>query len=307
MMKKTWVVVLLVSGLGLDLGAWENLPEEPYGQANLLPQPGELVVSPFYSYTRWIHFYDNEGHKKAIPERQPEEDFEVNDGMFNFEYGLKEALALDLTVGYGTAATRFFDPLNRPHTSWGSMDTQIGLRYRFEDERRANSKWMPTLTVRLGGIILGNYDEDFPFAQGSGGSGGEVGLFANKTIICSGLNLYSDATWRIRTHGVPQKVATRIGLYYDIEAPFWVFRMFTPNVAYKFLNSFGGSPVIGNGPDIQYSHTVREMSHLLEGGMGVTDKGGRRYQFYFDWGFMGENTPAVMTYGLYASFPFAGK
>src|SRR6266404_4741627 len=85
--------------------AWENLPQKPYGQANLLPEPGQLLVTPFYSYTRWIHFFDDEGNKRAIPQRLAEEDFEVNDGMFNFEYGVSRDWALDLTLGVTSGAS----------------------------------------------------------------------------------------------------------------------------------------------------------------------------------------------------------
>src|SRR5262249_32295523 len=119
----------------------------------------------------------------------------------------------------------------------------------------------------------------------------------------SALNLFGDVVYRIRGSHVPQKIETRAGLYYDFHWDLWVLRVFTPHIAYKFLNSFGGSGVFGDGTDIVYAHDVRERAHLLESGLGVTDKGGRRYQFYFDWGFAGENTPAVMTYGLSATFP----
>jgi hypothetical protein len=286
---------------------WENLPQKPFGQANLLPEPHQFVIAPFYSYTRWIHFYDDNGDKRQIPQNLPEEDFEVNDGMLNLEYGISRDWALDLTIGVTSGASRFFDPNNAPHTDWGMMDTQLGVRYRIVDERETSSTWMPTLTARLGAIITGTYQADFPFAPGTGGTGAELALFANKALGDFGLNLYGDMAWRFRNRDVPVKVQTRIGLYYDIEFHAWILRTFTPNVAYKFLNSFGGSGVSGNGPNIQYSHDVREVSHILESGLGMTTAGGSRVQFYFDWGFMGENTPAVMTYGLYVSFPMGGK
>jgi hypothetical protein len=298
------ITVLLAT---VSVCGWENLPQKPYGQADLLPAPGQFSVTPFYSYTRWIHFFDNRGDKHAIPQNLPEEDFEVNDGMFNLEYGISRDWALDLTLGVTTGATRFFDVVNNPHTEWGLMDTQLGVRYRFVDEQRTPSKWLPTLTARVGAIIDGSYHADFPFAPGSGGSGAELGIYANKTLGDWGLNLFGDMAWRVRDQDVPIKVQTRLGLYYDIAWKTGALRTFTPNIAYKFLNSFGGSAVMGNGPDIQYAHDVREVAHILQSGLGITDEGGRKLQFYFDWGFLGENAPAVMTYGLYVSFPIGAK
>src|SRR6185369_11729775 len=287
--------------------AWENLPQKPYGQADLLPAQGQFVITPYYSYTRWLHFYDGKGDKRVIPQELSEEDFEVNDGMVNFEYGISRNLALDLTLGLTTGATRFFDVSNEPHTDWGMMDTQVGVRYRIVDEAEQAPSGMPTLTVRLGGIIAGTYQSGFPFAPGSGGSGGEVGFFANKKLGDYGVNTFADMSWRFRNHDIPVKVQTRLGLYYAIPWETGALRMFTPHVGYKFLNSFGGSEVSGNGPDLQYSADVRERAHILDSGIGITDQAGRELHFYFDWGFSGENTPAVMTYGLYLSFPFGGK
>src|SRR5262249_30613941 len=155
---------------------------------------------------------------------EPEEDFEVNDGMINVEYGLTRDWALDLTLGLTSAATRFFDPNNDAHTDWGLMDTQIGLRYRMVEQRAYSSPWMPTLTARVGAIITGNYQADKPFAPGTGGTGGELGLYANKAFGDSGINLYGDVAWRFRNRDVPVKLQTRLGLYYDIQCNLWFLR-----------------------------------------------------------------------------------
>jgi hypothetical protein len=298
------VFCLMVAG---NLFGWENLPQKPYGQANLFPMDGQFLFSPFYSYTRWLHFYDGQGHKHIIPQNIPEEDFEVNDGMFNFEYGITSDLALDTTLGVVTAATRFFDPKNNPHTEWALMDTQIGLRYRLIDENVIAMSGVPSVTIRAGAIIAGTYHADFPFAPGAGGTGGELGLYVNKTLTQYGLNLFGDVGWRIRDQGVAPKVLTRIGLYQETYWSTGPIRIVTPHLAYKYLNSFGGKDVSGDGPAIEYPSNTREVAHLLEAGISFIDFGRRRYQFYFDWGFLGENTPAVMTYGLSIAFPFGGK
>ena len=287
--------------------AWENLPQKPYGQANLFPLEGQLLLSPFYSYTRWLHYYDGDGHKHIIPQNLPEEDFEVNDGMFNLEYGINPDLALDATLGVVTAATRFFDPQNNPHTEWALMDTQVGLRYRFIDENVIAISGVPSVTVRIGAIVAGTYHATFPFAPGAGGTGGELGLYVNKTLSEHGLNLFGDVDWRFRDRGVSPKVLTRIGLFQETYWSSGPIRLVTPHIAYKFLYSFGGQDVSGDGPAIEYPANTREISHLLEGGISFVDFGRRRYQFYFDWGFLGENTPAVMTYGLSIAFPLGGK
>src|SRR5437870_3285406 len=62
--------LLLMAGCGLSVcsHAWENLPRKPFGQANLLPDSGQWLVSPFYSYTRWLYFFADDGGKHEIPQ-----------------------------------------------------------------------------------------------------------------------------------------------------------------------------------------------------------------------------------------------
>jgi len=96
----------LVAGLATALfvtfpaSAWENLPQKPYGQADLLPAPGQFVITPYYSYTRWLHFYDGKGDKRVIPQELSEEDT----ARFRSEYRpmaerrIKRDLLLDALV-----------------------------------------------------------------------------------------------------------------------------------------------------------------------------------------------------------------
>ncbi len=126
-MNRICVALALCALLPLLCPATENLPRIPFADSSRLPEPNQFVVSPCYNYSvfrkLWI------GDTKTSIEIKPQDDFELNDGMIRLDYGLCRRFALDLTVGYTSAATRAWNPQNEPQTAQGLMDTQLGLRY----------------------------------------------------------------------------------------------------------------------------------------------------------------------------------
>lgn len=303
--------------------ASDNTPLKPYGQANLLPAPQEFVVTPWYIYTRWQRYYDRNGQPVSI-EYVNNDDYEINDGMVNLEYGLAQDMALDLTLGVVSGATRFANPTHEADTTDGAMDTRVGLRYRVLDEAQTKDAWTPTMTFRVGAIIEGTYDSDFVFSPGYGASGFETSLLVNKGIGKKGFGLFGDLGFRWQNHEVAEQVFGGVGAYQNLK-----FVRLTG--AYRALYSFYGDdvtwsnpnvphtliyppyqapddpPYFASGSTVQYSRKVQEVSHAVEGSVMVTDKGSRQYVFYMDWTFAGRNTPERLTYGLYVSFPIGGR
>src|SRR5258707_6364889 len=190
--------------------ATENLPRIPFAQSAMLPEPNQFVVTPWYNYSvfrkLWI------GDTKTSVEVRPKKDFELNDGMIRLDYGLNQRFALDLTLGYPAAATRIIDPNNNPQTAQGLMDTQIGVRYRVLDETQNPQWYVPTLTLRLGGIIKGSYNADFPMAPGDGASGIEASVMLTKTFSPSGFGVYADGGYRLRDNHVPPTLFGSAGI-----------------------------------------------------------------------------------------------
>ena len=162
-------------------------PIESARRTQRLPEPDQFVVTPWYNFSvfrkLWI------GETKTSIEIKPEDDFELNDGMIRLDYGLSRRFALDLTMGYTSAATKAWNPQNEPQSAQGLMDTQLGVRYRVLDETADQRWYVPTLTLRLGGIIKGSYDPDFPMAPGDGASGIETSVMMTKTLSPSGFGV----------------------------------------------------------------------------------------------------------------------
>src|SRR6185369_17830970 len=135
---------------------------------------------------RWI------GEKKTSIEMQPEKDFEVNDGLVRLDYGLNRQFALDTTFGWTSAATESWNPRGKVQATRGLIDTQIGVRYRVLDENRAKQSYVPTLTLRVGGIIRGTYNPNFRMAPGDGASGFEIAVMVVKIFEPCGIGIYGD-------------------------------------------------------------------------------------------------------------------
>ncbi|MBI3850784.1 MAG: hypothetical protein HY298_11000 [Verrucomicrobia bacterium] len=292
MKYRVYVAFLICCAASLVGRAGDNFATQPVGRAIWLPEPGEFVVTPWYVYSRFTHYW--KGNTRV---NMGQYDFELNDGTMNLEYGASRDVALDLTVGYTSAATRVFDPNHQPDTTEGLMDTTFGARYRCVNEREVECPAAPTVTLRLGGILEGTYDRNYPFAPGKGASGIEPSLMLSKAVGPWGTGVYGDFAWRCFNRGAPQEILGFAGVYQTIKSV-------TMNFGYRNQESLWGRDVTVNGFVVDYSPRVRERNEMLEGGVGVTDKEGRRYQFYVSANWAGRNTGDKMTYGLFISFPF---
>lgn len=288
--------------------ATENLPRIPFAESAQLPEPNQFVVTPWYYYTvfrkLWI------GDKKTSIEIEPQQDFELNDGMLRVDYGVNRRFALDLNVGVTSAATRSWNPRGDSQTTLGLMDTQFGVRYRVLDELECSDWYIPTLTLRAGGIIKGTYDANFPMAPGDGASGFEAAVMLLKTWKPWGIGVYGDFAYRLRDNHVPQTIAGAGGLSETI-ALGWLFKSLTINAGYRGLYDLNGSDLTGGRVaatphdfiNLGYSRTAQEMYQVGELGLGVTDKGERRYFFSGSHPFDGKNTGKVNNFVIGVSWP----
>src|SRR5690349_14630183 len=150
-MKRTLFALPLSVVLPLISTATENLPRIPFAESARLPEPNQLVITPWYNYSVFRKLWIDD--TKTSIEIEPKDDFELNDGIIRLDYGFSRQFALDLTIGYASAATRAWNRFNEPETTQGLMDTQIGARYRVLNESEDQRWFVPTLTLRLGGII----------------------------------------------------------------------------------------------------------------------------------------------------------
>jgi hypothetical protein len=277
--------------------ASENIPSKPFAQAVWLPARGQWIVTPWYEYSE---FHDAwRGLQKESVTVGDGHGFDQNNGMVLIEYGFARNWAADLQVGYTSLSQRYFTPDGEADTTRGLMDVTFGVRWQVLHEADA-PKWAPTVTLRAGGIVRGSYDIDFPYAPGNGAVGIEPSVLLSKNFGWQGFGMYGNIGYRAMRSGGNDAVFGSIGFRQE-------FRGFTFNAGYRHHEDVEGDDIGGMGNTIVYSPRVREIYQQMEFGLGYTDKGGRRYQFYFRQTFDGRNTGEKQVYGIYASFPIGGK
>jgi hypothetical protein len=275
------------------------MPKKPFAQDALIPDPQQWLVTPlWYQYTEFQRVWRG-AHTQNItfPEGHG---FDQNDAIFNVEYGIRKRWAADFQTGFTDLATRAYsDPPGIARHTRGLMDTTFGVRYEIWRESEEQSCYLPTLTVRAGGIYRGSYQKSFPYAPGNGGVGLETSVLMLKDFHWNGLGAYATSGYRAIRSGGPDQYFGTVGVSQ-------YFRGATLNAGYRHQQSLGGGDVGGFGDMVEYTGEEREVNEQFEAGIGYTDQHARRWQFYFEHNFAGRNTGDKYVYGIYLTLPFGG-
>jgi hypothetical protein len=249
-----------------------------------LPGADKLVVTPSYVYQTFDQFWM--GAEKV----DLGGDLFQHTAFLGFDYGLTDDTALDATVGWVWSEA---DGVFGDNNDDGLTDTTFGLRQRFVDESALGLWWVPSLALRVGGIIPGTYDPNFEFSAGDGVAGAEVSLLGGKSI-CSGFGLYGDVGYRYRDGKVPDEWFGSAGLFLS-----WKFLSAT--AGYRFFEGLSGNDIGDTGFTFP---TVKEISQNLEASIGFTDPGGRYYQLFYAHTIDGRNTGQRDIFGAAISLTF---
>ena len=280
----------LLLGSVLGAAAGEGLWSEPFGQFAFLPRPRQFRVTPVYTYSRAEHFYDSTGKLVALPDPATQ-----NTGQFLTEYAFVPNVAADLTLGAVAAQ-------GPTQSAFGLTETQFGLRWRLLDEDLKESEpYVPTFTLRLGGIAPGTGDATrFP-APGKGAAGLETRALMSDTIGETGFSLYGDFGWRWFANGVPQQFLGSAGVGYTLKFD-GAIRCATVNLGYAFNRSISGDDLIALPPADWAA--VKSLSRMVQAGVALEDSRGRRYQLFVSADVDGLNAGRQTTLGAYVRFPF---
>ena len=259
------------------------------------PERNQLISTIAYQYQRYGDFWVGETNiplKLATGFREQRQ----HATFLTLEYGILDDLALDVTVGYSW--TEFTGGPGGNLTDDGFTDTSFGLRYRVVDERKITA--LPTITLRVGGILAGTYDEAFPFSSGDGADGFETSALLARQL-CPGLGLYGEIGYRWRDSDVPDDLFGAAGL-----AVTYIPNV-TLSVGYRHTEGQGGPDIGAPGFGTTFGFPqVKEVDQRLETSLAYTDGGGRNYAVYFAQTLNGRNTGEKSIFGISVSIPFGG-
>lgn len=304
-MKRAALLLPLVLPLGeLSPALAGDLPGERFGQFAFLPHRRQIAVTPLYRFSEAQSFYDGAGASGDLPNGTV---WRQQSGGVLVEYGLVPHVAADFTLSAVASRGPSADG-TREVSSVGLGDTQFGVRWRLLDEDlKEFEPFVPTLTVRVGGIAPGSYDADLPFAPGPGAAGFEARVVMSDTLGASPFMLYGDAGWRWSGGGAPSQFFGSAGIGATLPLR-GVLNELSAHCGYAFQRVNGEADLAGNSAAAWAATDWQDLSAVNRGielGLGVTDAGGRRYQLWGSLPLEGENTPRQFTVGLQVRIPFA--
>jgi hypothetical protein len=223
---------------------------------------------------------------------------DINQGFLALQYGITEKWAADLNIGGTTLGWRYFDN-GTIHATTGLMDWSIGVRYQVFNETNASSPWIPTMTLRAGGVLPGSYDQHIAFSPGVRSAAIEPEVLFRKHLGWPGFGLLGDALYRWNRTTANDQYIAAIGIFQQIKG--WEL-----DLAYRHLQSLYGSDIVLM-PDhsIYYPRDVRENSDAIEAGFSyTTSKRHVRYGFYTRTVIDGSNTDSKFWIGGSIDVPF---
>lgn len=296
--------LVLAAGLAQTALASEDVPHRPFAQWAEVPESGQFVFGLLYEESEAYHIWAG-GSSYNVTLRAQGESYgiDVNQGYLALQYGLAEKWAADVNLGATTTGWRYFDNGGIKSTE-GVMDIAFGVRYQVRNEAQGSSPWTPTLTLRVGAVVPGSYNESFAFAPGTRSAAIEPELLMRKHCGWPGLGVYADGLFRWnRTTGNDQYI-TVLGLFQQIKG--WEL-----DIGYRHLQTTTGEDISfdpNNPTSLVYPRTVREDNDSIEAGFSYTTATRRiRYGFHSRTVFDGNNSDRKFWVGGSIDVPFGGK
>ena len=266
-----------------------------HAQSAWLPDAQQIVAIPAFTYSSFDEFWM--GDTKVSPLKDGDESLRQYSGFVALEYGITSKLAADATIGYAaTSSTTVLGSGDK-----GLMDTNLGLRYQVLNGQGPDAGFLPTVSFRLGGIIVGDYDANTPFSIGDGASGIEISTLLAKEFSC-GFGAFGSFGYRYRVDPVLADLFGSAGIYQRLGG-------FTLSFTYWNTSALNGLDIggpgfnPGAGSDSGFP-ALKEVNQIITGGVGYTDKGGRNYLITVGNNVAGRNTGDKFIVGAFISLPF---
>ena len=233
------------------------------GQDAWGPYQGESSLSLVYSFQTFEDFFRNHEEKSYPFGRSRQQTvFAI------VEYGLTDALAIDVTFAYSHTSTSKTPGGPTGANDSGLADTAIGFRWRVVDEFDGTSA--------------------LPYSAGDGASGVEAALMVGKDFGKHGLGVYGEAGYRHRAKRVPADLVAQLGLYKTMGA--W-----SANVGFRHVQALSGSNI--GDPGFKFQE-LKEIASYVEAAFGHSSAGGRYIGAHFAQTVDGRNTAKKMVFGF---------
>jgi len=261
-----------------DGSAWLNEPGSGYASVSVVSQ----VADEYYR-----------GKVKRSTPRG--EDLAQNTIWLTANYAFGDSWAVDAQVGWARSEFVVGPMIPTPMENFsGIVDSSIGLTWRVNDELASE---LPSVALRAGAIIAGDYDTGYINSLGDGGNGYELSIIVGE-FVSNRVGLSAEFGYRSREAGIPDETFTNL-------TGVWLLgEKLSLGLDYKLVDARSGLDIGGEGFDPTRFPEVEEDSELVAGRLYYNASEALSFAVFHATVVGGRNAPASAVYGATISYSF---
>ena len=261
-----------------DGSAWLNEPGSGYASVSVVSQ----VADEYYR-----------GKVKRSTPRG--EDLAQNTVWLTANYAFGDSWAVDAQVGWARSEFVVGPMIPTPMENFsGIVDSSIGLTWRVNDELASE---LPSVALRAGAIIAGDYDTGYINSLGDGGNGYELSIIVGE-FVSNRVGLSAEFGYRSREAGIPDETFT------NLTGVWRLGEKLSLGLDYKLVDARSGLDIGGEGFDPTRFPEVEEDSELVAGRLYYNASEALSFAVFHATVVGGRNAPASAVYGATISYSF---
>lgn len=224
------------------------------------------------------------------------EDLAQNTIWLTANYGFTDSWAVDAQVGWARSEFVVGPMIPTPMESFsGIVDTTIGLTWRVNDELASD---LPSVALRAGAIIAGNYETGYINSLGDGGNGWEFSIIVGE-FVSNRVGLSGEFGYRSRNKNIPDETFTNI-------SGVWLLgEKLSLGLDYRLVDARSGLDIGGEGFDPTRFPEVEEDSEIIAGRLYYNASDTLSFAVFHAASVSGRNSPASAVYGATVSYSFS--
>ena len=195
----------------------------------------------------------------------------------------------------------------------GLFDSNIAVTWRIVDELISDA---PSIAIRVGAILAGNYDTGYINSLGDGGNGVEASLLVGRFWDAAGVSAEVGYRNRTSTEVNPMAVGAGMATGEQVDIPedlFFNLGLFVPTgarvtigVDYRMVNALSGIDIGGPGFSPSRFPGLEEDSHIVGGRVIANVTEYVSVSGFFGQVAAGRNTANSRIFGIGLSYGFGG-
>ena len=214
-----------------------------------LPAPGSGSVGLSYLSQEADRFYIG-GSLMTLPFGT----IKIKTTTLAAQYAIADGFAVDAKLPFAQRSSGL-------GSDRGTGDARVGVTWRFVDEFEKRS--LPTVAVRAGAIIAGNYQTFRPDSIGDGASGYEVSLLVGRYLTPS-FGVRGEVGIRDRNRGVPNQTFLSVG------ADLRITPSLSGSVGFSSIRNSGNLDIGGPGFTPLRFQQVAEKRNFINAGLSYS-------------------------------------